>query len=53
MEVDINIVMDLYKERLANVESDLIISKAQVVSLQNKITKLEELLKENNIDIIQ
>lgn len=53
MEINIDVIISLYKERLANVENDLIISQAQVISFQNKITKLEELLKENNIDIIQ
>ena len=52
MEIDINIIIDLYKERLANVENDLIISKAQAVTMQEKIDKLEGLLKENNIEII-
>lgn len=53
MEINIDVVINLYKERLANIENDLIMSQAQVFTLQEKVAKLEGLLKENNIETVK
>lgn len=52
MEVNIDLVISLYKERLANAENDLVMNQAQVITLQERVSKLEELLKENNIEVV-
>lgn len=53
MEINIETIIDLYQNKLSITEKDLIMTQAQVITLQNKIEKLENLLKENNIDIVQ
>lgn len=52
MEVNIDLVISLYKERLANTENDLVMNQAQVITLQERVAQLEELLKENNIEVV-
>lgn len=52
MEINIQTVIDLYKDRLANTENELIMSQAQIITLQQEVNKLKNLLKENNIDVI-
>ena len=51
MEIDANVVIKLYKDRLSNVENELIINQAQIVLLQEKIDTLKRLLSENDIEI--
>ena len=53
MEIKYETVFEIYKKRLNNKEDECIMWEAQVVTLQSKIEKLEKLLKENNIDVIQ
>lgn len=52
MEINIQTVIDLYKDRLSNVENELIMSQAHTITLQLEVEKLKNLLKENNIEII-
>lgn len=52
MEINIDIIIDLYKKRMMEAEQGLIISQAQVIAMEERINKLERLLKENNIEIV-
>lgn len=45
MDLDIGLVMNLYKERLSNVENELIIANAQIITLQQE---LDNLLNKSN-----
>lgn len=53
MDIDVSLIINLYKEKLSNVENELIIFNAQVITLQQEIDKLKNILKENGIDILQ
>lgn len=51
MEIDVITIMNLYKEKLSNTEHELLINRAKVIALEQRIEQLEGLLKENNIEI--
>lgn len=53
MEINVETVIVLYKEKLSNVEHDLIIREAQIKELQSQIDNLNKLLKDNNIDVVK
>lgn len=52
MEISIETVINLYQNKLSNTEKDLIMTQAQVLALQKQNEKLENLLKENDIEIV-
>ena len=53
MDIDAKLIINLYKEKLSNVENELIMTTAQIITLQQEIDKLKNILKENGIDILQ
>lgn len=46
MDVDVNVVLQLYKEELANTKDELILRKALQVKLEREIVELKERIKE-------
>lgn len=52
MEIKYETMFDIYKERLNNKEYECVMWQAQAITLQEKVAKLEELLKENNIEVV-
>lgn len=53
MDIDVGLVINLYKEKLSNIENELIISNAQVITLQQEIDKLTVGLKEKDASEVQ
>lgn len=52
MEIKYETIFDIYKERLKNKEDECVMWQAQAITLQEKVAKLEELLKGNNIEVV-